>query len=257
MSLKTFSSFYYGHTVTSENNLLDFTEGIVQYTAEIDPGIYSLTEFAIKVANALNTEGTLTYVVSIDRDTRKLTVSANGNFELNVQTGPSTGTSVFPLMGFTGSDRTGGALYEGDSESGSEYRPQFILQDHVPSTNFKRTVQASVNEAASGEIEVVRFGSVRFVQFNITMITDKVQDGRVIRNNPNGLQDANDFMDYVTNAGPIEFMADVSDRSTYQTLRIESTPQSRDGIDYQLKELYGRGMFDYYETGQLVFRVID
>ncbi len=88
-------------------------------------------------------------------------------------------------------------------------------------------------------------------------ITDIEMDGRLIKNNPTGVDDANTFMDYVTKVAPIEFMADIGDRSTFNTIQIESTPQSKDGIDYTLKEWYDKGLPQIFETGVLTFRVID
>lgn len=256
MSLQTFSAFYYGHEVTSENNLIDFNEGGPDFIAEIDVGTYTLTQYAQAVQNALNDAGSNIYVVTLDRSTRTLTVSADNNFELLVATGVSTGTSAFPMMGFSGADRTGTDTYEGNLASGSAYYPQFILQDHIPQANFKRTVQAAVNESASGDVEIVRFGSVRFTQFNIMFITDLPMDDLVIKNNPTGVDDANAFMNYITKIAPIEFMPDISDLDTFEILKLESTPESKDGIDYTLKEEVQQKIPRVFRTGILVFRVL-
>lgn len=257
MSLETFSVFYYGHEVTTENYSIDFNEGGPDLVASIEVGVYSLTQFIAAIESALNTAGTLTYTVTVDRVTRKITISANGNFSLLISSGPTIGVTAFTLMGFTGADLSGDDNYTGNEGSGYEYRPQYILQDHVPPENFKRSVSASVNESASGAVEIVRFGSVRFLQCNIQMITNRKMDNKVIKNNPNGVDDANQFMDYITKISPIEFMPNIQDRSTYNTIQLESTPQSKDGIDYTLKELYDRNLPGIFQTGQLTFRVID
>ncbi len=257
MSLTTFSTFYYGHEITTDNNNLDFDEGFGELTAEIAVGTYSLTDFMTAVQDAFNSAGSNIYIVSLNRATRKVTVSADNPFDLLINSGSHSGTSGFELLGFTGSDLTGSGPYVGNGPSGSEYRPQFILQDHIPPENFKRSVQATVNESASGLVEIVRFGNVRFLQLNIMYITDLEMDGKVIRHNPSGVDNANAFMDYITGVAPIEFMPDVSDRATFNTIQLESTPQSKDGIDYTLKELYDKGLPNIFETGKLVFRVID
>ncbi len=256
MSIRTFSSFYYGHQVTADNNLIDFNEGGSDLIAEIEVGTYTLTDFLTAVQNAINDAGSQTYTISVDRTTRLVTIAASSNFSLLVSSGVSTGTSGFSLLGFTGTDRTGTNTYAGNIPSGSEYRPQFILQDHIPKENFKRTVQASVNESASGEVEVIRFGNVRFTQFNIKFITDKPMDQKLIRNNPTGVDDANDFMNYITQVVPIEYIPDVSDRNTFDKVQLDSTEQSKDGIDYTLKELLAQNLPGLYETGKLVFRVL-
>jgi len=160
------------------------------------------------------------------------------------------------MIGFAGADRTGFATYQGNLSSGSAYEPQYILQSHVPKENFKKTVSASVNESASGIVEIVRFGSVRFTEFNIQFITDRKTDGRLMKYNPSGVTAANSFMDYVTKVAPIEFMPDISVRNTFQTIQVESTPEHKDGIDYKLRELFDRGLPLIFETGLLRFRVL-
>lgn len=257
MSLDTFSTFYYGHEITSDNNKIDFDEGFGERVAEIGVKTYSLSQFIVAVQDALNSAGSNVYVVTMNRNTRRITITADNPFDLLTTTGDHLGTSAFSLMGFSGADHTGGTTYTGSGPSGSEYRPQFILQDHIPPENFKKSVQATVNESASGVVEIVRFGSVRFLQLNIMYITNIPMDGKIIRSNPSGVDDANSFMDYITKIAPIEFMPDVSDKSFFNTIQLESTPQNKDGIDYTLKELYDKNLPNIFETGKLVFRVLD
>jgi hypothetical protein len=256
MSLTTFSKFYYGHEVTSDNNVIEFNEGGPTLTAAIQPGFYTLTEYALAVAQALTDAGALTYTGSVSRSSRKITISAGSNFALLVSSG-TAGSSAFPMMGFSGADLTGASTYTGNNGSGYVYSPQFILQDHVSSDNFKRTIQAQVNESADGTTEVVRFGVVRFVRFNIMMITNISMDGIVIRNNPTGVSEANQFMNYITKIAPIEFMPDELTVATFQKIQLESTQQSKDGIDYTLKEFYDKGLPGIFETGVLTFRVLE
>lgn len=256
MSLETFSIFYYGHEVTSSNNTIDFDEGFGELTAELGPGKYTLTDFAKEIAAAMNEAGTKTYSATVDRSTRLITINSTGTFSFLISSGSTVGTSAFGLAGFTGSDTPTASSHTGNLASGSEYRPQFILQSHIPPENFKRTVNASVNESASGAVEVVRFGAVRFMQCNIMFITDKKMDGIVIKNNQSGVSSANAFMDYITRIAPIEFMKDISDRDSYLKIQLESTPQSKDGIDYTLKENYDKGLPGIFETGNLTFRVL-
>lgn len=53
--IRTKSKFYYGHTIDSDNNLLDFKEGAgTELTATLNVGEYSLTDFVTEVARALN-----------------------------------------------------------------------------------------------------------------------------------------------------------------------------------------------------------
>ena len=124
MSLENFSTFYYGHEITSDNNKIDFEEGFGELVAEINVGTYSLTDFVIAVQDALNSAGSNIYFVTLNRTTRQITITANNPFDLLITTGDHTGTSSFPLMGFTGPDLTGQTVYVSNGPSGSEYRPQ-------------------------------------------------------------------------------------------------------------------------------------
>jgi hypothetical protein len=82
--IQTLSQFYYGHEVGFDNRYLNFSEnGGDELTAEIDPGSYSLTDFCSAVAAALNSASELyDYTVTVDRSTRIITISADGDFEI-------------------------------------------------------------------------------------------------------------------------------------------------------------------------------
>jgi hypothetical protein len=255
MSLTTFSRFYYGHIVTAENNTVDFDEGGSEITAFLDVGSYTLTDYLNHVAAMMTEYGGQTYSASVNRTTRIATISATSNFTLRTASGSTLGTTAFTMMGYTGADRTGTNTYAADSASGSEYSPQFILQDHVASENGREAVEASVNVSASGQVEVVSFGTARFVQMNIMYITDIAQNGAIM-NNASGVADARAFMEYATQKAPVEYMPSVSALSTFQDLLLESTPQSSKGTAYRLKELYDTGLPGYFETGVLKWRVL-
>jgi hypothetical protein len=257
MSLTTFSVFYFGHTVTAENNKIDFKEAVPELTATLNVGTYSLTDFVSEIKRALDAAGANTYTVSVNRTTRFITISTTATFELLVSSGSHAGTSAFTLMGFTGADRTGAMTYTGDSASGSAYYPQFVLQDHISTDDWQSSIMATVNKSANGEIEVVRFGTERFLQANIKYITDKQMDGNIIKNNQSGVDDAREFMQYITTKAEIEYMSDEDTPSTFQTVRLESTPDDRDGLTYKLKELYDKGLPGIFDTGPLKFRLVE
>lgn len=258
MALETLSKFYYGHNVTTSNNKLGFDEGSGELTAEISVGEYTLTEYADEIATALNTAGNLEYTTSLDRETRKITISAGSNFSLLVNSSSTSSSSTFSLAGFTGSDLSGSSSYEGDSSSGSEYKPQFWLENYIPKENDARRIGSSRNESSSGKVQVFSYGLVRFVTFNIIFITDINQgDNGAIETDLSGESNANDFMEYCTAARPIEFMPDRDNTSDFVKLLIERTPQSEDGTAYKLREMLNRGLSGYYQTGRLVWREQD
>jgi hypothetical protein len=258
MSLRTFSVFYYGHVVTADNNIINFDEGSGEFSAELDVGSYTLTQYAAEVARAMTLEGNQVYTVDVNRSTRVLTISAPGNFSLLCSTGSQNASAAWSMMGFsTSSDRTGTNTYAANSGSGSQFAPQFILQDHVDSDHWIQAADATVNETANGEVEVVRFGSKSFFQCNIMYITNITQDGTIIQTNGSGVSNALAFMNALIQKAPIEYMPDIDDRETYESLLLESTPESRDGVGFRLREMYDKGLPGYFETGNLKFRVIE
>lgn len=257
MSLTTFSKFYFGYEITDENQFLDFGEGAGELTAEIAVGFYTFTTFLDAIEDALNVAGALTYTVTGNRTTRVITIAASGTFQLKASTGTHTGNAPWTLMGFSATDRTGAATYAGQSASGYSYSPQFILQDHVSTSHWKKASSASVNKTANGRVEIVKFGDEQFMQCNIKYVTNITQDGTVIHTNSSGVSNLVTFMDWLIEKGPVEYMADANTVNTFENLMLESTPDDGKGTGYKLKELYDQGLPGYFETGVLVFRVVE
>jgi hypothetical protein len=261
MALNTFSSFYYGFTVDSTNNLMDLSEigGTSGLQAVINTGSYTLTDFLVAVKTALDAAGTGTYALSVARDTRLITVDGpTGGFSLLTNSGSGTGSSPWGLMGFsTASDQTGATGYTGGSAAGFEYQPQFRLQDYVSGDDWEELVDVNVIESANGDIETFAFGTRNFIQANISYANNYTQSNTsVIKNNATGVEALRQFMVDVTKKRPFEFIPDISQASTYQEVLLESTPQSKDGTGFRLKEMYSRGMPGYYETGTIRLRVL-
>lgn len=257
MAANTKSVFYYGHLITEDNYQLDFDEGSGEIVAELNVGSYSLTEFVVELERALNAASQLPqeYNITLDRDTRRLTVTASNSFSLLVFSGTHSGTSVFPLMGFTGADRASNTTHQGDTGSGSEYLPQFELQQYTPTSNWKNPTSANVNIASSGEVEVVRFGEVQFMECNIAWITNNdVSKADWIDNNPTAVEDTIAFLEAATKKNRIEYMEDRDNRSVYETMILDKTKESKDGVGYKLYELINKKLPDWYETKMLTFR---
>jgi hypothetical protein len=243
--------------VTNENFYLDFDEGSGELSAEVEAGSYTPEKLADAVANAMNTVGSQAYDVTFDRVERRFTIQATANFDLLITTGTHVGVDVFELIGFTGADQTGDNAYTG-ALTGNQYTPQFLLQDYVDQEDLRKSIQPSVNKSASGVVEVVRFGIEKFFELNIKFITDIAQgNGSVIETNLSGIADARAFMRFLTTKAEVEFMPDRGDRNTFYTVFLESTEEERDGTGYRLKELYTKDLPYYYETGKLVFRLVE
>ncbi len=88
--------------VDATNNKLDFKEGAGELTATIPTLEYTLAALATAIKTALEAAGALTYTVSVDTETNKLTISAPTTFSLLALTGTNEAVSLYPDIGFTG-----------------------------------------------------------------------------------------------------------------------------------------------------------
>lgn len=255
--IMTNSAFIYGIFVNDTSNIVAFDEGNGELLATLRSGKYTLTTYLNEVLRAMNevaVDGV--YSGSVNRNDRTYSINGDIPFDLLVATG-STSASAFQNMGFTGADRTGDDSYTGDSAVGSVYQPQFRLQSFVDFKNNQRAVESTANISASGQVELVRFGVVRIMEAEITFITDIDQGvGSPIRTELQGEDKARAFMEYATTKGPMEFVPDVLDPDTFNYCILESTPESRDGVDFKIKEMIARRLIGYYTTGLLTFREV-
>lgn len=252
----SWSKFNYGQIITIENNFIAFDEGSGELLAELEAGDYTLGELASEIASAMTGTGALDYAVTIDRDGNFFTISANGNFSLLIATA-STSFTVFQLIGFTGgADLTGDDSYQGLTPCGSEYKPQFKLQSYSAPEDNVESVEGTVNRAASGNTELVRFGTESMIEMDIKFITNLVMDGLIIRNNPEGLEDARAFFNYITQKARFEFVPDESNPDVFYKVILEKTPASPNGTGFKFRELYTDGLPDIYETGVIELRVV-
>ena len=261
MTIQTKSVFYYGFTVTENNTFLNYDEGTAagELTAQLRVGTYSMEEAATEVARALTESSDLlqTYTVTVDRDTRIFSISAASAFECLVTSGSNAGTSYWGDIGFT-TDRTSLVSHDSDEAAGSEFKPQFFLQSYVDADNNLQSVSEKINEAASGQnLEIVKFGNRRLYEFNITLQNDIVQTGcgeQFIESDPNGVANLRSLLEFCVQKTRLEFMKDRDDRSTFNTVLLESAPGNRNGTGFKLREMLGSAGAGYFETGNLVFR---
>ena len=250
------SQFFYGFNITQANNKLDFNEGSGELQATLTVGQYSLETFAQECVRVMNAVGSQSYTAVVNRVTRKITISALASFTLLAGSGTRKGEGPWELLGQS-VDKSG-AVIEMDGPAGSVFVPQFSLQDYVAPDNWKEYLKAVVNESAFGDVEVVRFGQVRFTQFNIRFQTNMSQaSGSPIENKADGVGELRDFMDFATTKGLIEFMYDRDAPNNFITTRLESTEESSQGVGFRLKEQYDRGLPNYFDSGILKLRVIE
>jgi hypothetical protein len=254
--LNTYSAFTFGHTVTDDNKFINFNEGAGELSAEIEVGSYTLGAYVNAVSNSLNDAGTQEYTVSLDRSTRKMTISAAAAFDLLIASGSQVGSDAYLLMGFSGGDLSGLTSYEGDSASGEYFTPQLWLQKFVDFKDNVKTTSANINQSASGSVEIVSYGTVRFMECNIMFQTDIEQGkGSAVKTDLSGVDNLRDFLTYCITKAPIEFVPDVENPEIDITdCLLEKTKESSKGVDFKLKEMYSKNYAFYFESGTITFR---
>lgn len=257
MALLTKSKFYFGIEITQDNNTLDFDEGSGEISIIIPVGIYSPKQISDKIASLLTAAGTQTYLCVFNRSTRKLSISSVANFDILILSGTNASTTLYTVLGFTGGvDLTGSSSYIAPSVTGYEYVPQFYILDYVPLEHNVKSVQASINETGSGAIEIIRYGTKRFMECSIELITNnKFLGDSIWSYSSTGIEDTLRFLGYATQKSRVEFMPDGSDVASYSSLILESTESDSNGIGFKLLEQleYGVG---YYKTGKMVWREV-
>jgi len=255
--IRTRSSFYLGVLITEDNCKLDFDEGSGELTATLDIGSYTPTEIAEEVEDQLNETGTLTYTVTFNRTTRILTIAASGSVELLAATGTNIAVSAYSTLGYAATDVTGTSLAAGTA-LGTDYRPQFILQSYISPEHQIEQLHSTVNETITGRQELITYGDMGVMRCNIMFITDIAQpsDGP-IENNASAVSQALVFLDWITKKNLVEFMPDRATPGTFVKLVLDSSAVSKDGTKYRLRELYDKGLCEYYETENMSFRKVD
>ena len=239
--INTWSAFYYGQYIDATNRYFDFDEGGSELTAILRIGDYTLTTFASEVSRALNEAGGQTYTVSVDRTSRKLTISATSNFSLLVSSGSHSGASAFSLIGFTLLDKTGTNSYEGDSGSGSSFIPQVKLQKYTPFSYNKKVLDSTTTVSSDGTtVQTVSNGDAYFMKCQMQYINNYDQESSVMLKNTGAIAEAIAFLEYATKKRKMEFTYNYLAPNTYETCLLESTPEDQSGTAFELKEMIGQ-----------------
>ena len=86
------------YVFTSDNNVITFNEGGGNLTATITPGTYNISDLISEIDTRLNAAGALTYTTTFSDITKKITLSATGNFNV---LWTFTDDNPASLLGFT------------------------------------------------------------------------------------------------------------------------------------------------------------
>lgn len=252
--IETKSKIIYGIEITSENRHLDFIEGSTSYSAELRPGRYTLNTIAREVATALNAAGLFSYSCSVDRATRKLTISASGRFQLIAVNPPHSGNAAI-MIGFV-ANKTGFNIVS-DNGLGKVYTPPRYLQDYEDPENNLAAISESVNESADGSVEVFSLGEKRICEFNIDYITDNAAAYDFLENTSGMIAKTRDLLTYLSKKGPIDFIPDKTSPEIFYTLIMDKNAYNAKGTGFRLFEMQGLGHIKMWETKTMTFRVVD
>lgn len=250
--IMTKPAFLYGYVINADTTYINFREDIVELTARVKPGRYTFTDLAAEVATAMSLAGNQIYTVTTDRVNRRFTISADNNFEILFDTGSNKGLSPSSIIGFGTMDYTGANTYTG-STTGKIYSPTFWPQSHTGTKHWKGYKDASIIETGDGDVETFApSGLVSYMEMEFKFITD-LNPGDPWDANENAVDEVLDFLSYAITKGYMEYMENRDTVEEYQTVVLDSTPQSKDGILFKLLP-QGSGWPDWYRTGKLVFR---
>lgn len=256
MALSGNSLFYYGYTITSLNQNLNFDEGTGELLAQISIGSYTATELADAVKTAMDAVGQNVYTVTFNRASRTFTITTDQAFDLLTNTGSQFGTSIFSLLGFNLTlDVTAQLSYESQGPSGDFYLTQFPPQSYVEPGEFVEKIEPTVNETASGQIESITFGDRLFTRFTLNFITNRAVGGGPIRQNLTGVDDAKRFLRFCITKAPLEFMPNSNNTGEFFKVILSDSGVGRDGTGFLLQEKTAENLPGYYDTSLLTFRV--
>lgn len=256
MALESYSTFYYIEPVDNSNFYLNISEdGTTVLDAEVEIGEYSMTRLATAVQTALNSIGANSYTVTFNRESRTYTIAADATFEIRAATGPQVGNDLWPILGFSAVDTAAALSHESNNAAGTEFSPQFYLQDYVMQGQSVGATSGVRATTTNGLVEIVSFGRQEFIECTIKYQNSRNQASGPIKKSATGYEDFKAFLDFGITASPIEFMENINDKNSFVTVLLESLPGDNKGLSYKIKEQLPE-LPNFYELGPIVFRII-
>ncbi|MBL0233244.1 MAG: hypothetical protein IPQ08_06225 [Chitinophagaceae bacterium] len=258
-AIKDVALFLYGFDVSfNVNRYINFKNASLgpELTATLNVGNYTATEYmaAIKAAMEL-VDGVNTYTVTLNRSINgntenRMTISTSGSFlSILFGTGTSAANSPATLIGFISTDHVGFTSYTGTFSSGTILIPSLMpyTYNYLGPENF--TMKDGVkNISSSGIKETLVFADQRFFEgewkyiANFGISTELTQWQALV--------------DYMTRQLSFEFTRSINENpNLYEQCTLEKTPQDSNGMGHQFKQMMGEGLYRFYTTGPLTFRV--
>lgn len=256
MGLTTRSSFYYGQEIDKTQHFISIDEGSGELIVNLTPSGYSLSELGQELSRALNEAGVNTYGVSVDRTTRKYTITSSAPFDILAGSGLYTNSIAYTAIGFNFTDKTGLSTYTSDNSTGFVWLPQLPLFNYTPSRLREGSLQATQDESGNGNVEVINFGTINYMEFDARFITNRRDKPDLIELDQTAVESAMQFLSYARKKNRVEFMEDRSDVNTFEKFILQKTSASSNGLEVRLDEMTSNNLQDYYETKTLTFRKV-
>lgn len=248
--------FLYGFDVDNNNKYINFKNapGGPELTAILNIGNYSASEFASEFKRAMEVADSIyKYTAAIDRSidagtSNRLSISTTSTyFEVLFLSGTNAGNSPKDLIGFSAFNYTGSTIYSGYKNCGSILMPDFPTYDYLGPDQM--IVNDGVrNISAAGIKESLVFAQMKFFQGQWKYITNFGTSTQ--------RTEWEAFLKYATRQLKFEFTPSIfEDYDGWVKCTLESTPTDSNGLGYTLKQMRGEGLYRFYDTGVLKFRV--
>jgi hypothetical protein len=254
--MKDRALFLYGFDVTDFNKYINFHNAIggPELTAVLNKGNYTCTEFLAEVKRAMElADGVYKYTWAIDRTlgsgtSNQITVTTTGpHLDLLFGTGTNTATSIRHFIGFDQIDYTGALTYTGSTNGGTILLPDFATWDYLGPDNYI-TQDGSKQISSYGIKETLVFAKMQFFQGQWKYITNFGSSTQ--------LTEWQTFLQYSTRQLKFEFTPSIyEDPSLFYQCTLESTPGDTNGMGYKLTQMINVGLYRFYDTGVMKFRV--
>lgn len=250
--------FLYGFTIDATNRYINFKNSSLGpvILATLNLGNYTATEYMAEIKRAMElADGVYKYNVSLNRTINsnrenRLTISTNGTFfQILFGTGTNAPASIRDMIGFSPIDYTGSLSYTGSVTAGKIIVPDVPTYDYLGPDNFF-TNEGVKNVSTSGIKETLVFQQVYYFQGEWKYITS-------FGNNPQ-LSKWQDMMKYLTQQLRLEFTPSINENpNLFYPATLESTSEDGNGLGFKFKQMRDVGLYRFYGTGLLKFRVIN
>lgn len=250
--------FLYGFDINITNQFVDFravSAGPV-LTATLNIGNYTLTGLLAEIKRAMQiVDINNIYTISVDRTVNagrenRVRIQTSGAYlDLLFLTGPNEANSPATLIGFEQIDYTGGTNYAGSNSAGTILIPDLATYGVILPDDYVMN-QGVKNVSSSGVKETLVFAQMFFTEGQWKYITD--EDGNTQHTEWRA------FMKYAIKQLKFEYTPSFEEDATeYFQVTLEKTPQDgTNGMSYTLPQMLGDGLFRYYDTGKLTFRLV-